>query len=52
MGFPFKLLKLLISHDIKPICVFDGRTLDGKVTTVKQRTSDKYDNKGKCNENW
>ena len=52
MGFPVKMLKILLSYDIKPICVFDGRTLNGKVNTVKKRTTDKYDNKDKCHSNY
>jgi len=31
MGFPFKMLKLLLLANIKPICVFDGRPHDGKL---------------------
>ena len=30
MGFPLKMLKLLLSFDIRPICIFDGRPHAGK----------------------
>ena len=31
MGYPLKMLSLLISWGIKPLCVFDGRPHEGKL---------------------
>ena len=45
MGFPFKMLKLLLQSNIKPICVFDGRPHDGKLQTEKERSKFKAKNK-------
>jgi len=52
MGFPFKMLKLLLSYDIKPICIFDGRPLPGKLDTEKRRANDKAKNKALSKEQW
>ena len=41
MGYSMKQLKLLISYDIKPICVFDGRPHEAKKETEKRRMNDK-----------
>ena len=45
MGFPLKMLKLLLSFDIRPICIFDGRPHAGKLETEKKRGNDKIKNK-------
>ena len=45
MGYPLKMLKLLLSYDIKPICIFDGRPHAGKVNCEKKRSEDKAKNK-------
>lgn len=45
MGVPFKMLKLLLSYDIKPICIFDGRPHEGKIECEKKRSIDKAKNK-------
>ena len=45
MGYPLKMLRLLLDYGIKPICVFDGRPHEGKMATEKQRAIDKAKNK-------
>lgn len=45
MCFPLKMVKTLISYNIKPILVFDGRPHEGKVDCEKKRSSDKEKNK-------
>jgi 5'-3' exonuclease len=45
MGYPLKMIKLLLSYDIKPICIFDGRPHEGKVECEKKRSVDKKKNK-------
>lgn len=45
MGYPLKMLRLLLDYGIKPICVFDGRPHEGKVATEKKRHEDKAKNK-------
>lgn len=44
MNFSLKMLKLLLSFDIKPICVFDGRPHEGKTLIEKKRSEDKKKN--------
>lgn len=44
MNFSLKMLKLLLSFDIKPICVFDGRPHEGKIEIEKKRSEDKKKN--------
>ena len=50
MNFPFKMLKLLLGFDIKPICIFDGRPHEGKVEVEKKRSKDKAKNKSLAND--
>ena len=50
MGYPIKMLKLLLSYDIKPICIFDGRPHEGKVSCEKKRSIDKAKNKALATE--
>lgn len=45
LGYPLKMLKLLESYNIKPICVFDGRPHEGKVECEKIRAQDKAKSK-------
>ena len=45
MGYPLKMLKLLISLDIKPICIFDGRPHQGKIECEKKRSHEKAKNR-------
>jgi hypothetical protein len=45
MGYPLKMLKLLLSFQIKPICIFDGRPHIGKVECEKKRSIEKAKNK-------
>lgn len=45
MCFPLRMIKTLISYNIKPICVFDGRPHEGKVDCEKKRSVDKEKNK-------
>ena len=49
MGFPLKMIKLLLSYDIKPICIFDGRPHQGKLACEKKRSDDKAKNKALAN---
>jgi len=42
----------LISYDIKPICVFDGRPHEAKMQTEKRRLIDKQKNKGIADDLW
>jgi exonuclease 1 len=37
VGYGMKMLNMLISHNIKPIMVFDGRRLKAKEATEKKR---------------
>lgn len=41
MGYPLKMLHMLLQHGIKPICIFDGRPHEGKVECEKKRAEDK-----------
>ena len=52
MGFPIKMLKMLLAYDIKPICIFDGRELPGKLETLKRRADDKAKYKALAKEQW
>lgn len=45
MGYPLKMLHLLLQYGIRPICVFDGRPHEGKVACEKKRQIDKAKNK-------
>jgi 5'-3' exonuclease len=45
MFYPLKMLQLLISYGIKPICIFDGRPHAGKVECEKKRSIEKEKNK-------
>lgn len=45
MGYPLKMLRLLLDYGIKPICIFDGRPHEGKVATEKRRSVEKAKNK-------
>ena len=45
MSYPLKMIKLLLSYDIRPICIFDGRPHEGKVDCEKKRSMDKEKNK-------
>lgn len=45
MAYPLKMLKILISFEIRPICIFDGRPHAGKIETEKKRAVDKAKNK-------
>ena len=44
MAFSMKMLKLLQSFEIKPICIFDGRHHEGKVDCEKKRSENKKKN--------
>lgn len=37
LSFPVKMIKLLQTYNIKPICVFDGLHLKAKAVTEKNR---------------
>jgi hypothetical protein len=41
MGFPLRMIKMLLSYDIKPICIFDGRPHQGKFNCEQKRRIEK-----------
>jgi exonuclease 1 len=45
LSFPMKMIKLVQSYGIKPICVFDGLHLKAKAVTEKTRSDNKKANK-------
>lgn len=45
LSYPLKMLKLVQSYGIKPICVFDGQHLKAKEATEKVRQHNKKVNK-------
>lgn len=45
MGYPLKMLHMLLQYGIRPICIFDGRPHAGKIETEKKRSIDKAKNK-------
>lgn len=45
LSFPIKMIKLVQSYGIKPICVFDGLHLKAKAATEKTRSDNKKANK-------
>lgn len=47
-GYPLKMIKLLESYSIKPICVFDGRPHEGKVECERARAIDKQKSRSKA----
>ena len=48
LAFPLKMIKLLQSYKIKPICVFDGMHLNAKYVTEKCRAVEKLRNKDRA----
>ncbi|CAI2364037.1 unnamed protein product [Moneuplotes crassus] len=47
LSYPLKMIKLLQSFNIKPICVFDGMHLNAKSATEHGRSEEKKKNKKK-----
>lgn len=47
LSFPLKMIKLLQSFNIRPICVFDGMHLNAKAVTERCRVEQKLKNKKK-----
>ena len=45
MCYPLKMLQLLKSHEIEPICIFDGRGIPGKESCLQKRSVDKAKNR-------
>jgi exonuclease-1 len=45
LAYPIKMIQLVRSYKIKPICVFDGMHLKAKATTEKNRQENKAANK-------
>jgi exonuclease-1 len=45
LNYPVKMLRLLQSFGIKPVCVFDGLSLKAKASTEKNRSDGKKQNK-------
>ena len=47
LSFPLKMIKLLQSYNIKPICIFDGMHLNAKSATEHGRVEEKLRNRKK-----
>lgn len=48
LSFPLKMIQLLISHKIKPVCVFDGHYMKAKELTARMRKVEKLQSKKKA----
>jgi exonuclease-1 len=45
LSYPIKMIRLVQSYNIKPVCVFDGLHLKAKAATEKNRSENKKANK-------